>query len=256
MKILGLAWKVKEDTLTLTHQIRVCSNVSKRTILQQIASIYDPLGLYSPVILRGMVFLQNLWNQNISWDTQLSEEDKSRWDILCEDMKELECCHFPRFIGLEKQGNVNCQILVFCDASKYAHAATVYLLQETTNCRRIDLIFSKTWLAPNKQKTIPRLELLAALKGTRCLTFVQKELKVNVSEKNVWIDSQCVLNWFHSQRPLGTFDENRLKEMKEDREINFHYITTTENPADIARREHRLVSFNTTDCGGMGQTGW
>ena len=83
MKILGLTWIVKEDTLTLSHQIKVSSNVSKRTILQQIASIYDPLGLYSPVILRGKVFLQHLWNQNISWDTQLSDEDISKWDLLC-----------------------------------------------------------------------------------------------------------------------------------------------------------------------------
>ena len=194
------------------------------------------MGCKGVYITRGKVFLQNLWNQNISWDTQLSGKDKSKRDILCEDMKALECCHFPRFIGLEIQGNVTCQLLVFCDASKYAYADTVYLLQETTNCRKIDLIFSKTRLAPNKQITIPRLELLAVLIGTRCLKFVQKELKVNVSEKHVWIDSQCVLSWLHSQRPLRTFVENRIKEMKEDREINFHYISTTENPADIASR--------------------
>ena len=60
MRILDLTWIVKEDTLTLAHQIKVTSNVSKRTILQQIASIYDPLGLYSPVILRGKVFVQHL----------------------------------------------------------------------------------------------------------------------------------------------------------------------------------------------------
>ena len=45
-----------------------------------------------------------------------------------------------------------------------------------------------------------------------------------------------MLSWLHSQRPLGRFVENRIKEMKEDREINFHYISTTENPADIASR--------------------
>ena len=186
MKILGLTWIVKEDTLTLAHQIKVSSNVSKRTILQQIASIYDPLGLYSPVILRGKVFLQHLWTQNISWDTQLSDEDKSRWDLLCEDMKGLDECHFPRYIGLEHGGklNVDYQLLVFCDASKYAYAAAVYLFQETTTDRRIDLIFSKTRLAPNKPITIPRLELLAALIGTRCLKFVQKDDSVSLGKSS------------------------------------------------------------------------
>ena len=64
-------------------------------------------------------------------------------------MKELECCQFPRYIGLKQGKDVSYQILVFCDASKYAYAATVYLLQETSSERRIDLIFSKTRLAPN-----------------------------------------------------------------------------------------------------------
>ena len=236
MKILGLTWTVKDDTLALTHNIRASSIVSKITILQQIASIYDPLGLFSLVTLRGKVFLQNLWNQKISWDTQLSADDKSQWDILFEDLKELECCQFPRYIGLKQGKDVSYQILVFCDASKYAYAATVYLLQETSNERRIDLIFSKTRLAPNKQITIPRLELLAALIGTRCLRFVQKELRVTVSAKHVWIDSQCVLSWLNSTKSLGTFVENRIKEMKTDRDIEFHYISTTENQADIASR--------------------
>ena len=236
MKILGLTWTVKQDTLALTHQITVSSDLSKRTILQQIASIYDPLGLFSPVTLRGKVFLQSLWNQNISWDTQLSGEETTKWATLCEDMKELSNCHFPRYIGVEQEEKTKYQLLVFCDASKYAYAATVYLLQETTYLRRIDLIFSKTRLAPNKKITIPRLELLAALIGTRCLKFVQDELKVNVTEKHVWIDSQCVLNWLNSKRPLATFVENRIKEMKADKAIKFHYISTTENPADIASR--------------------
>ena len=52
----------------------------------------------------------------------------------------------------------------------------------------------------------------------------------------MWIDSQCVLSWFNSTKPLGTFVENRIKEMKTDRDIEFHHISTTENPADIASR--------------------
>ena len=59
---------------------------------------------------------------------------------------------------------------------------------------------------------------------------------VNVSEKNVWIVSQCVLNWLKRKKQLGVFVENRITEMKGDKNIKFHYISTTENPADIANR--------------------
>ena len=52
----------------------------------------------------------------------------------------------------------------------------------------------------------------------------------------MWIDSQCVLNWINSQKPLRTFVENRVKEIKEDKSIQYHYISTKENPADIACR--------------------
>ena len=45
-----------------------------------------------------------------------------------------------------------------------------------------------------------------------------------------------MLNWIQSERPLGTFVENRVKEIKIDKDINFHYISTTENPADKASR--------------------
>lgn len=236
MKVLGLTWYIKEDCLALNSQIRDERILSKRTVLRQIASIYDPLGLYSPITLRGKLFLQSLWNQRIAWDKHLTEQDKIQWYAIHEDLKLLANCHFPRHIGFDLRQRAKYQLLVFCDASKYAYAAAVYLLQESQDCRRVDLIFSKTRLVPNKTITIPRLELLAALIGTRCMKFIEQELKVEICQKHIWLDSQCVLNWINSQRTLGTFVENRVKEIKSDKDIIFHYISTTENPADIASR--------------------
>ena len=69
------------------------------------------------------------------------------------------------------------------------------------------------------------------------MKFVENELKVEICQKHIWLDSQCVLNWIQCERPLGTFVENRVKEIKTDKDINFHYISTTENPADRASRE-------------------
>ena len=98
------------------------------------------------------------------------------------------------------------------------------------------LIFSKTRFASDKDISIPRIELLAALVGVRCTRFVEKELNLELKQKHIWLDSQCVLNWIGSRRTFSTFVENRLKEKREHREIKFHYIASSENPADIASR--------------------
>lgn len=45
-----------------------------------------------------------------------------------------------------------------------------------------------------------------------------------------------MLNWISSKKALGTFVENRVKEIKQDKDINLHYICTKENPADMTSR--------------------
>ena len=223
MKVLGLTWFIKEDCLAINSQIKDEHIVSKRTVLRQIASVYDPLGLYSPVTLRGKLFLQGLWNQKTGWDKHLSERDRIQWYGIHEDLKLLPNCQFPRHLGLDKTGSTKYQLLVFCDASRYAFAAAVYLLQECQDQRRTDLIFSKTRLVPNRKITIPRLELLAALIGTRCMKFVENELKVEICQKHIWLDSQCVLNWIQSERPLRTFVENRVKDNDRYHKLSLHF---------------------------------
>ena len=148
------------------------------------------------------------------------------------------CMSFSKiyWLGSDEEINIGYKLLVFCDASKHAYAAAVYLLQGNAVSCRVDLIFSKARLAPNKNTTIPRLELLAALIGVRCLKLVEKELKVPISKMNLWLDSQCVLNWIVSKRTLSTFVENRIREIKENKDKNFRYIPSAENPSDIASR--------------------
>lgn len=238
MKILGLSWIVRKDQMSINVSSTVDSqsNITKWTVLKQIASAFDPLGLFSPVILKGKFFIQTLWNQNISWDETLSLQDIIKWNDIQEELQRLLSSTFPRYIGVSQKEKRNCQLLAFCDASKHAYAASVYLYQKCGNMRRVDLVFSKTRLAPIKDISIPRLKLLAAVIGTRCLKFVQKEMKLNIDSKHIWLGSQCVLCWIDSKKPLKTFVENRVKEIKEQKDISFHYIPTKENPADIASR--------------------
>ena len=85
--MLGLTKFVKEDCLAINSQIKDEHIVSKRTVLRQIASVYDPLGLYSPVTLRRKLFLKGLWIQKNAWDKNLSEPDRTQWYGIYEDLK-------------------------------------------------------------------------------------------------------------------------------------------------------------------------
>ena len=74
-----------------------------RTMLKQIASAFDPLGLLSPVILLGNLLLQILWNQYISWVEHIPSENIKEWKDIQRDSQELPKFRFPRFIVFSQE---------------------------------------------------------------------------------------------------------------------------------------------------------
>ena len=54
--------------------------------------------------------------------------------------------------------------------------------------------------------------------------------------KYMWLDSQYAVKWIGSNRKFTTFVENRLNEIRKDRDIVFHYIASSEKPANFPSR--------------------
>ena len=59
-------------------------------------------------------------------------------------------------------------------------------------------------------------------------------MKIKVEEKILWTDSQVVLNWLKTMKPLSVFVKNRVTQITNGGDISFHYISSQENPADMA----------------------
>ena len=123
-----------------------------------------------------------------------------------------------------------------------AYAASVYLrIKEKTEIKT-HLIFSKMRLVPvnkgkgRKELTIPRLELLAVLIGIRAANFVTKQLRLKITDRILWTDSQCVLYWLKTKKLLSAFVENRVGEIKLEKDISYRYVPTLYNPSDHATR--------------------
>ena len=79
MKVLGLSYQNKKDEIlfdfsTILKCLAEKDNLTKRIALGVVSSVYDPLGLVSPVVLELKLAIQDLWKRSLGWDDVLSEE--------------------------------------------------------------------------------------------------------------------------------------------------------------------------------------
>ena len=84
VKALGLCWNVKLYERSLCSKPEATTNilVTKREILCYTFSVFDPLGLVTPVTIPAKLLLQELCQVNVSWDTELNETYQSKWASL------------------------------------------------------------------------------------------------------------------------------------------------------------------------------
>ena len=71
--VLGLSWLLENEELALnvSSYLKNAENIphTKRNILKFIASIFDPAGLISPVLINLKIILQNNGDLNCDWMT-------------------------------------------------------------------------------------------------------------------------------------------------------------------------------------------
>ena len=206
IKVLGIPWNTKTDKMKLSFSNFSTSakqeHITKRIILSTTAQFFDPLGLLSPVILPLKHIFQELCKLKINWDdNSLPEELSNRYCNIIADMVEVDNIEINRSLlnGIELKDGNSIQIHGFADASKIAYGACIYLRINTNNGVYIRLVTAKTRIAPLKQETIPRLELMAALTLAQLITSVKNALQscIEIEATYCWSDSQVVLFWIH-----------------------------------------------------------
>nr|CAD2182591.1 unnamed protein product [Meloidogyne enterolobii] len=245
-KFLGLDWHTEEDVLLIrAHALPSLENtISKRTILTFMASHFDPLGLISPLILPIKIFLQSLWNEKVDWDENLNEKTINEWKLLTQNWDANSCFSIPRYPSRLPTTGRKYQLHCFADASSMAMCAAVYL-RISKDCSPISdvcLIFSKTKVKPinkNKLLSIPRLELIAALMGSRALKFTSSELSCINLDKSIylWSDSSAVLSWLNSKTLIkDIFVQNRVSEIRKLKNLIVNHLPGIDNPSDIGTR--------------------
>ena len=142
----------------------------------------------------------------------------------------------------------------FSDASQTALGAVCYSLTHyLKGPPTVRQIFAKGRITPKgkgKIKTIPRLELTAALLATEVAGKVSQSFDLpDVKSKfTYWCDSQVALYWIRSSRRKKTFVQNRVVRILDRTEAeNWRFCDGILNPADVVSRG-RVSVRELLDC--------
>ncbi|XP_036335546.1 uncharacterized protein LOC118745966 [Rhagoletis pomonella] len=249
-KVLGIFWQPSTDSFKFRlkfHNINEAIIVgerrpTKREMLSILMSIFDPLGFISHITTTAKLLIREIWKRKLSWDDPLSDDLTTAWRLWRQNLSTVTDLEFPRFYFQGGRPGTM-QLHVFVDASEQAFAAVAYW-RTTSSTGKVNVAFicSKSRCAPLKLLTIPRLELQAAVLGTRLMQTIREQHSVSASDCILWTDSKTVLNWIGSEhRRYKPFVAHRVAEILSATTVSdWRWVPTDENVADEATRAKRV----------------
>ena len=95
------------------------------------ASVFDPLGYFSPTVLMAKLFIQELWKERWEWDATLSEVKLHKWKLILQSLECIPQYAITRNIILPED-SIEVTLICFSNASSKAYAAVIYLYQAST----------------------------------------------------------------------------------------------------------------------------
>ena len=241
IKTLGVKWRPNLDEFHFQINLDPIQTFTKRIFLSDLSKLFDPLGWLAPVVIKYKILMQQTWTTGSKWDETLPDEILSSWMQLRSELPLLNSIQLPRCILLPSDCT-NFELHLFTDASETAYAAVVYSRTvDLQNNVSIKILALKSRVAPVKTVSLPRLELCAALLGSKLIKTITDLLSLTAFRNYTvfaWSDSTIVLQWL-SQPPnkWTTFVANRISQIQDIiSPQQWNHVPTASNPADIPTR--------------------
>ena len=248
VKVLGLYWDMQNDNLFLQPKVPKVDVFTKRLLLKVVSSYYDPLGWFAPGFIPARSFLKRLWLDKLSWDQPLSVEYQAIAQALVEDLKPCGKYVFRRQYFEQGFDVDNITLHVFVDASLTAYSFVMYLAYtpENSTGTYVQFLFGKARITPMTPLSVPKLELIAALLGSRGIKTVRKPLNLEKCKTILWADSKCTLAWVLGKKLIQPFVHNRVAEIRSVPNVEFRHVSSANNPADVGSRGCAVADLEET----------
>ena len=246
-RALGIVWKTEQDVLSISLDISDLKSrqTTRRGILSAVSSLYDPLGIIAPTIIRGKWILQNLAKKQFSWDREVPEDERCKWVTWLTDISKASVLSVPRCIKTGVVGDILFyELHHFADASEVAYGSVSYARIVNTEGRiYCSFLKGKAHLAPLKTVTIPRLELMAAVTAVRVSALLADAMNFaesgcRITQELFWTDSTTVLRYIANKKTrFHTFVANRLAIIHDgSTHDQWKFVPSELNPADDVSR--------------------
>lgn len=253
--ILGMMWNLSKDEVGLDLSFienvlkRPRHRTSMRVVLSVSSQLYDPIGFVSPVVITARLLIQDAWIRRLQWDEELPKDMRDQFWNWVDQLPNLLNVQVPRWFGTE-DNNDHIELHVFGDASIKAYGAVAYMRCVTNNVTTVHFVCSRARVAPVKDLTLARKELLAAELATELAVFVKSALKRKDLSTIFWSDSKVALHWINGDLSRWKqYVANRVKKIRNRSSLQeWRHVAGTQNPADMCSRGASANVFPIQDC--------
>ena len=216
--------------------------LTRRSLLSNIARIFDPLGLLSAILLQAKVLMRESWcsTQKIGWDDPLPPGQHQQWIDFLLSLLSLGTVNFARSLWPQEEVVGLPTLVIFSDGSVQAFGAAAYIHWELKSGGHWSrLIMAKSKIAPKNMISVPRMELNGAVIGNRMRNFILKETNMKFANVVQLVDSSTVLGYI--QKECGSFqpfEGVRIAEIQasitlpDGRVVVFAWVASEDNPSD------------------------
>ena len=187
-KALGIKWDVSSDQLMYVRkEEEPVTVVTKMFMLSSVSTMYDPLGLVLPVVIRGRMLFQLATKIKLDWDDPVPPELTVKWVHWWNDLKNLSTVLFDRCVIPTEFLDGAIELHHFCDGSQQAYGACSYVrISSKSGSIHVQLLAAKARFTPLRAMTIPRIELCSAVMAVKADEVLRNELGLDLLPSTFW----------------------------------------------------------------------
>ena len=211
--------------------------LTRRQVLCQMNSVFDPLGLVAPFVLKGKLLMRETWEteNELTWDDNLAADVSASWLVFLKELFQLQKVEIRRCARSSFTALGSPTLVLFSDASQVAFGAFAYVVWHDKAGRgSARLLAATSRLAPTKRVSIVRLELCGAL-TVRLKRFLSKHSRWAFAMIMYIVDSEIERAMLQKgSYGFNTFTGVRVGEIQTTEDPHdFYWIPGGKNIADL-----------------------